>query len=482
MYRRYVKRIIDVILSLVGLILASWLYLLIMIAIEIDDPGPVFFSQKRVGIHKKYFQLYKFRSMKMSTPHDMPTHLLENPEQYITRVGKFLRKTSLDEIPQLWNILRGDMSVIGPRPALWNQEDLLAERDKYGANDVKPGLSGWAQICGRDELEIADKARLDGEYVQRMSFGFDRRSINPFKDMKLLKTYRQMLDELQPDMVVTYSIKPNIYMGTACKAKGIPYVANVQGLGTAFEKPVLSSVVSVMYRSALRKAKTVFFENEENAQFFLNKKIIFHRQVRVLPGAGINLDEYPCVPMGDDGVCSFLFVGRIMKEKGVDEFFSAARTLKAEFGEKVAFDVVGFYEDAYKEQVDQLVADGIVRFHGFQTDVHPFYEAADCVVLPSYHEGMSNVLLEGAATGRALITSDIPGCREAVEDGVSGYLCPAQDAEGLTRAMRDFAQQSFDRQVQMGQSGRALAERKFDKQLVVAKTLDGLGLPAAVRN
>lgn len=166
----------------------------------------------------------------------------------------------------------------------------------------------------------------------------------------------------------------------------------------------------------------------------------------------------------------------------LDEFFSAARTLKAEFGEEVAFDVVGFYEDAYREQVDQLVADGIVRFHGFQTDVHPFYEAADCVVLPSYHEGMSNVLLEGAATGRALITSDIPGCREAVEDGVSGYLCPAQDAEGLTQAMRDFAQQSFDRQVQMGQSGRALVERKFDKQLVVAKTLDGLGLPAAVRS
>ena len=175
MYKRVGKRAIDVTLSLLGLILASWLYLLIMIAIEIDDPGPVFFSQKRVGIHKKYFQLYKFRSMKMSTPHDMPTHLLENPEQYITRVGKFLRKTSLDEIPQLWNILRGDMSVIGPRPALWNQEDLLAERDKYGANDVKPGLSGWAQICGRDELEIADKARLDGEYVRRMSFAFDCR-------------------------------------------------------------------------------------------------------------------------------------------------------------------------------------------------------------------------------------------------------------------------------------------------------------------
>ena len=175
MYARYIKRIIDIMLSLAGLILASWLYLIIIIAIKVDDPGPAFFSQKRVGIHKKNFKLYKFRSMKMSTPHDVPTHLLENPGQYITRVGRLIRKLSLDEIPQLYNILRGDMSVIGPRPALWNQYDLLEERDKYGANDVKPGLSGWAQICGRDKLEIAEKARLDGEYVKRMSFPFDCR-------------------------------------------------------------------------------------------------------------------------------------------------------------------------------------------------------------------------------------------------------------------------------------------------------------------
>lgn len=175
MYKKYIKRLIDIILSLMGLIVASWLYLIIIIAIKIDDPGPVFFTQERVGIHKKHFKLFKFRSMKMSTPHDTPTHLLENPEQYITRVGKFLRKTSLDEIPQLWNILKGDMSVIGPRPALWNQYDLLDERDKYGANDIRPGLSGWAQICGRDELEITDKARLDGEYVRKISFPFDCR-------------------------------------------------------------------------------------------------------------------------------------------------------------------------------------------------------------------------------------------------------------------------------------------------------------------
>lgn len=173
MYKRFGKRALDIFLSLVGLIVASWLYLIIIIAIEIDDPGPVFFSQKRVGIHKKHFRLYKFRSMKMSTPHDTPTHLLENPEQYITRVGKFIRKTSLDEIPQLFNILRGDMSFIGPRPALWNQFDLLEERDKYGANDVKPGLSGLAQIHGRDELEITEKARLDGKYAKNICFSLD---------------------------------------------------------------------------------------------------------------------------------------------------------------------------------------------------------------------------------------------------------------------------------------------------------------------
>ena len=175
MYIRYIKRILDIVLSLTGLILSSWLFLIIIAAIEIDDPGPVFFTQKSVGIRKKHFNLYKFRSMKMSTPHDTPTHLLDNPDQYITRVGRFLRKTSLDEIPQLINILKNDMSVIGPRPALWNQYDLLEERDRYGANDIKPGLSGWAQICGRDELEIGDKARLDGEYVRNMSFLFDCR-------------------------------------------------------------------------------------------------------------------------------------------------------------------------------------------------------------------------------------------------------------------------------------------------------------------
>lgn len=181
MYKKVVKRLLDIILSFLALIVLSWLYLVLIIAIKIDDPGPAFFTQKRVGIHKTYFNLHKFRSMKMSTPHDIPTHQLENPEQYITKVGKFLRKSSFDELPQIWDIFIGKMSIIGPRPALWNQDDLIAERDKYGANDVKPGLTGWAQINGRDELEIPVKAKLDGEYTEKLNkggfkaFGFDLR-------------------------------------------------------------------------------------------------------------------------------------------------------------------------------------------------------------------------------------------------------------------------------------------------------------------
>ncbi len=173
MYQKYAKRLIDLLLSACAIVVLSPVYLLICLAIVADDPGPVFFRQKRVGIHKTHFRILKFRTMKVSTPKDVPTHLLENPEQYITRVGKFLRRTSLDELPQIFQIFTGKMAIIGPRPALWNQFDLIAERDKYGANDVRPGLTGWAQINGRDELPIDVKARFDGEYVKNLSFAFD---------------------------------------------------------------------------------------------------------------------------------------------------------------------------------------------------------------------------------------------------------------------------------------------------------------------
>lgn len=174
---RVIKQITDRILALLGIILLSPLFLALMIAVKADSPGPVFFKQKRVGIHKTHFYILKFRTMRTDTPKDMPTHLLENPEQYITKVGGFLRKTSLDELPQIINILKGDMAIVGPRPALWNQYDLISERDKYGANDILPGLTGWAQINGRDELEIPVKAKLDGEYVKKMGFAMDVKCI-----------------------------------------------------------------------------------------------------------------------------------------------------------------------------------------------------------------------------------------------------------------------------------------------------------------
>ena len=173
MYKHFFKRVIDVVLSGVGLIVLLPVWIVLFIAIKVDSKGPIFFKQKRIGIHKKTFTILKFRTMRIDTPHDMPTHMLENPERWITKVGRFLRKTSLDELPQIFNIFTGKMSIIGPRPALWNQDDLVAERDKYGANDVRPGLTGWAQINGRDELEIPVKAKLDGEYVEKQSFLFD---------------------------------------------------------------------------------------------------------------------------------------------------------------------------------------------------------------------------------------------------------------------------------------------------------------------
>lgn len=172
-YEAIVKRFFDIVISLLGMIILSPFFLFLSIWILIDDPGPILFTQKRLGKNKTYFKLHKFRSMKMSTPHDKPTHMLDNPEQYITKAGKFIRAHSLDELPQIWDIFIGNMSIIGPRPGLWNQDVLTAERDKYGANDIKPGLTGWAQINGRDELELSEKARLDGEYVKTLGFKMD---------------------------------------------------------------------------------------------------------------------------------------------------------------------------------------------------------------------------------------------------------------------------------------------------------------------
>lgn len=306
----------------------------------------------------------------------------------------------------------------------------------------------------------------------------DRRGINPKTDLKLLKNYFRLLKEEMPDLVITYSIKPNVYAGYACSRLKIPYYANVQGLGTAFQKPGLAQFVTLLYKTAFRKVEAVFFENEANAEEFRKRKITSAEKQRVLRGAGVNLEYYSqqSYPPGasEDRPVRFLYLGRIMKEKGIDELFTAVKRLR-EDGNKFILDLVGFFEDEYKQQVEEMQNDGAAVFYGFQQDPRPYYAAADCIVLPSYHEGMSNVLLEAAATGRAVITSDIPGCREALEDGKTGLLCKAGDTDSLYQAMKRFLEMPPGQRAGMGIAARRKMEKEFDKQAVVRQTMETLG-------
>lgn len=310
--------------------------------------------------------------------------------------------------------------------------------------------------------------------IKMIRTDFERRSISLTKDGKLLRTYKELLKKEQPDMVVTYSIKPNIYAGMACKKLGIPYCVNVQGLGTAFQKKGMAQVVTILYRMALKKAKTVFFENEANAQLFLEKNIISKEQCVVLPGAGINLDFHQVQPYPEQEKVHFLYLSRLMKEKGIDELLYAVHKLHENYSGQFVWDIVGFFEDEYKEPVEELVEKGIAVFHGFQTDPRPFYGMADCVVLPSHHEGMSNVLLEGAATGRMLITSDIPGCLEAVEEGINGLLVTVKDGEALYQAMERCLHMTAEQRKEMGLAGRRKMEQEFCKEMVVEKTVKAI--------
>ena len=303
----------------------------------------------------------------------------------------------------------------------------------------------------------------------------DRRGIDPRRDLKLFAFYRKLLKAEKPDLVITYSIKPNIYGGWACQLAGVPYCANVQGLGTAFQKRGLAQIVTAMYKTALRKAKTVFFENQGNANEFLDRHIIPAKKITVLNGAGINLENYPYVPYPEHDQVRFLFLSRLMVEKGVGELLTAMKRLHNELGDRVALDLVGFYDDdACRAQAEALVSEGIAVFHGFQSEPRPFYANADCVVLASYHEGMSNVLLEAAATGRPVITSDIHGCREAVDEGTTGLLCTVKDADSLYEQMKKMALLSREERVQMGLTGRKKMERQFDKRIVVQNTIDAV--------
>lgn len=906
-YDRYVKRAIDIVLSFFGLIALSPIFALIALAIKIEDPGPVFFVQKRLGQNKQYFKLHKFRSMKMSTPHDVPTHMLENPDQYITKVGKFLRAHSLDELPQIWDIFIGNMSVIGPRPGLWNQDLLTAERDKYGANDVKPGLTGWAQINGRDELEIPEKARLDGEYVEKIGLGMDikcfigsihvfgkdesvveggtgekkrmnfvcrhytdgksgeelighigfgrpievdrdgykkvmitgagsyigemfqayasehysdnftintldmldpawkeadfssfdivyhvagiahadvdsvsdevkekyyavntdlaievaekakadgvkkfifmssmiiygesapygrkkvvdkytipspanfygdsklqadvavrnladdefkvivlrppmiygkgskgnypalvklvkrfpvfprvdnersmlyienlceflcqvmladkmssnsvvlipqnaewtrtsdlvqeiakvsdrrikelgvlnlavligskmpgkigrlvnkafgnscydhsvslypgieyqkvsveesirrtegnttknteygtncrathkkrilflvnhdvviynfrreiverlladgheviisspygqriellkemgckyvevkidRHGVNPFKEIGLLKYYRNLIaNVVQPDIIFSYTIKPNLYGSLA--AGKTPIVVNITGLGTAVEKGGLTKkAIITAYKFAFRNAKTVFVQNEENRQFFVQNNIAKNK-LKLLPGSGVNVSQWKPLKYPEDDECiRFLYVGRLMEDKGIAELVQATKRLKDE-GESIEVDLVGFCEEDYRVELDKFNIQKYVTIHGEQMDIVPYLTKAHAVVLPSYHEGMANVLLEAAASARPVLASNISGCKETFDEGKTGIGFECRDVDSLVTAMRKFISLPHEIKKQMGIYGREKMEKEFDRNVVVEKYMNEL--------
>lgn len=342
------------------------------------------------------------------------------------------------------------------------RKDLIAELKKHANVTVAaPHNDRWEELH-----KLADRV---------IELPVDRRGRNPLHDSNLFQQYRAMLKEVKPDLVLTYTIKPNIYGGLACRMAHIPYAVNITGLGSAIENGGwLKRFVLMLYKLALKGAKVVFFENTGNRDTLVTAGVVPNGRDVVLNGAGVNLEDYPCQTYPQEGPVRFLFVGRVMHEKGVDELFAAAKRMKQKYGDGVEFHIVGSFEEAYKPVMDELEQAGVVKFHGYQSNIKSFYAMASCIVLPSYHEGMSNVLLEAAASGRPLITSDIPGCREAVENGVSGYLRPIKDADALYAAMQRFAELPEGWRAEMGRCGRDRMEQNFSKTAVVAETIKHL--------
>lgn len=316
----------------------------------------------------------------------------------------------------------------------------------------------------------------DGEYVEQIkrmgcyhipSNVLDRRSTNPLKDLKLIRFYKKTLDEIKPNVVLSYTIKPNVYGGIVCGQKGIPYVPNITGLGTTIENGgFLAFISTTLYRVGLKKASCVFFQNKDNQKLFVDKGIV-KGETKLIPGSGVNLnihclEDYPA----DDENIRFLFVGRIMKDKGIEELLEAIRTLHKE-NSNVGLDVVGFCDEDYMAELKEAEERDEIVFHGTQSDVHSFYKACHCAVLPSYHEGMANVMLEASATGRPVITTRVPGCQETFDEGITGFGCEVKNTNSLTQTMRTFCQLRYEEKVQMGKNARLKMEREFDRQIVL---------------
>ncbi len=296
-----------------------------------------------------------------------------------------------------------------------------------------------------------------------------RRGVNPIQDMALLNSYRKLMKEEKPDLVVTYTIKPNIYGGYICGRLKIPFVATITGLGSTFERGgALLKLIVFLYKFSLKKCSCLFFQNQENREKFESYGIRAKKHVTV-NGSGVNLDVHKFEEyLGHkDSVTRFLYIGRLMKEKGSVEYLEAAKTLHEKYGDKVSFSAVGYCEDDFQPLADEATSSGYLKTIPYQLNIHPYIKEADVIVNPSYHEGMSNVLMEAAATGRPVIATDISGCREVVEDGKSGFLCRPRDGKSLIDAMEKFMALSTSERSDMGRCARSVVEQKFDRRSII---------------
>ena len=300
---------------------------------------------------------------------------------------------------------------------------------------------------------------------------FNRRGMNPLADIKLMLQYRKIIRALKPMVVLSYTIKPNVYGGIACRVTGTPLIANVTGLGDAVENGGwLQKLTVALYRFGIGKAKQVFFQNVTNRNFCLEHGIANERAV-VLPGSGVNLGHHICQEYPADEVIKFLYIARLQKDKGTEEFFEMAKTIKEKYPQ-TEFQILGGVEGNYQKQLDELVNNGIIKYLGMTTDVRPFFAKVHCTIMPSYHEGMSNVNLESSANGRPVITTDVPGCRETVDNGVTGFLVKPRDAESLIKGVERFLALPYEEKQKMGRMAREKVEREFDREIVVKAYLE----------
>ncbi|HAT4122600.1 glycosyltransferase family 4 protein [Clostridium perfringens] len=302
----------------------------------------------------------------------------------------------------------------------------------------------------------------------------NRRGKNILSELKLIFKYKKLIDLYKPEKIITYTIKPNIYIGLITRCLGIDFYPNITGLGTAFQKDnIFKKFIVFSYKIAFKKASKVFFENESNKNLFIKEKICSENNSIVLNGAGVNLNEFNFTELPKFDSINFLFMGRIMKEKGIEELIDAINIIKKKYP-NTYFHILGGLEESYESKLTKLESRNLISYHGIVKDVKPYIKQSHCIVLPSYHEGMSNTLLESAAMGRALITSDIPGCREVVKDNKSGYLHKVKDSKDLANKMEKFILLSNEEKISFGKEARKIVEESFDKEKVVEKTIENI--------